>query len=103
MAFYGHFTLRGITWKETLTLTVPTDRKGVGTVKGTMAFYRKQYGMNSGIPFIKIANRVEVTVDLAGKRISGSLAEGSLTLRESRYPRSPCGTHLMYDFPLIET
>ena len=27
-----------------------------------MAFDRKDYGMNSGIPFIKIADRVEVTV-----------------------------------------
>jgi hypothetical protein len=27
--------------------------------------------MNSGIPFIKIADRVEVTVDLKGKRLSG--------------------------------
>jgi hypothetical protein len=36
-----------------------------------MAFDRKQYGMNSGIPFIKIADRVEVTLDLKGKRVSG--------------------------------
>jgi hypothetical protein len=36
-----------------------------------MAFDRKQYGMNSGIPFIKVANRVEVTIDLKGKRVSG--------------------------------
>jgi hypothetical protein len=36
-----------------------------------MAFDRKEYGMNSGIPFIKIADRVEVTVDLTGKRVSG--------------------------------
>jgi hypothetical protein len=36
-----------------------------------MAFDRKQYGMNSGIPFIRIADRVEVTVSLKGKRISG--------------------------------
>ena len=27
--------------------------------------------MNSGIPFIKIADRVEVIVDLTGKRVSG--------------------------------
>ena len=27
--------------------------------------------VNSGIPFIKIADRVEVTVDLKGKRVSG--------------------------------
>jgi len=36
-----------------------------------MAFDRKQYGMNSGIPFIKIADRVEVKVNLKGKRVSG--------------------------------
>jgi hypothetical protein len=36
-------------------------------ITGTMAFDRKQYGMNSGIPFIKIANRV----DLKGQRING--------------------------------
>ena len=32
-----------------------------------MAFDRKQYGMTSGIPFIKIADRVEVTVSLKGE------------------------------------
>jgi hypothetical protein len=31
-----------------------------------MASDRKEFGMNSGIPFIKIADRVEVTVDLNG-------------------------------------
>jgi hypothetical protein len=36
-----------------------------------MAFDRKQYGMNSGIPFIKIADRVEVDIDLKVKRVSG--------------------------------
>jgi hypothetical protein len=36
-----------------------------------MAFDRKDYGMNSGIPFIKIADRVEVTVALKVKRVSG--------------------------------
>jgi len=44
---------------------------GVGEIKGIMAFDRKDYGMNKGIPFIKIADRVEVTVDLKGKRVSG--------------------------------
>ena len=43
----------------------------VGEVTGAMAFDRKQYGMNSGIPFIKIADRVEVTVDLKLKRTGG--------------------------------
>ncbi len=41
-----------------------------------MAFDRKQFGMNSGIPFIKIADRVEVTVDLKGKRTSGPALTG---------------------------
>jgi hypothetical protein len=36
-----------------------------------MAFDRKDYGMNSGIPFIRIADRVEVTVALKAKRVSG--------------------------------
>jgi hypothetical protein len=36
-----------------------------------MAFDRKEYGMTSGIPFIKIANRVEVSVNLTAKRVSG--------------------------------
>jgi hypothetical protein len=36
-----------------------------------MAFDRKEFGMNSGIPFIKIADRVEVTVDIFAERTSG--------------------------------
>ena len=71
VAFKGDFTIRGVTKQESVTFTVPHERTGVGTIKGTMAFDRKQYGMNSGIPFIKIADRVEVTVDLSGKRVSG--------------------------------
>jgi polyisoprenoid-binding protein YceI len=67
----GDFTIRGVTRPEKLTLTVSGAGTGSGTIKGTMAFDRKEYGMNSGIPFIKIANRVEVTVDLNAKRVSG--------------------------------
>jgi polyisoprenoid-binding protein YceI len=67
----GDFTIRGVTKTESLTLTVSGAGTGSGTIKGTMAFDRKDYGMNSGIPFIKIADRVEVTVDLKAKRVSG--------------------------------
>jgi polyisoprenoid-binding protein YceI len=67
----GTFTIRGVSKPETLTFTVSGKGTGSGEIKGTMAFDRKQYGMNSGIPFIKIADRVEVTVDLKGKRVSG--------------------------------
>jgi polyisoprenoid-binding protein YceI len=67
----GNFTIRGVTKPEKLTLVVTGAGTGKGTIKGTMAFDRKAYGMNSGIPFIKIANRVEVTVDLLAVRTSG--------------------------------
>jgi len=36
-----------------------------------MAFDRKDYGMNKGIPLVKIADRVAVDVDLTAKRVSG--------------------------------
>ncbi len=67
----GDFTIRGVTKPEKLVLTASGIGTGVGGVKGIMAFDRKDYGMNSGIPFIKIADRVEVDVDLNGKRVSG--------------------------------
>jgi len=67
----GTFTIRGVSKPETLTLTVSGKGTGSGAIKGTMAFDRKDYGMNKSIPFIKIADRVEVTVDLKGKRVSG--------------------------------
>ncbi len=67
----GNFTIRGVTRPEQLTLTVSGQGTGTGQISGTLYFDRKDYGMNSGIPFIRIANRVEVNVDLKGKRVSG--------------------------------
>lgn len=67
----GTFTIRGVSKPETLTLTVSGVGTGSGDIKGTMAFDRKEFGMNSGIPFIKIADRVEVNVDISAKRVSG--------------------------------
>ena len=67
----GTFTIRGVSKPETLTFTVTGKGTGSGEIKGTMAFDRKDYGMNKGIPFVKIADRVEVTVNLEGKRTSG--------------------------------
>jgi len=72
VAIDGDFTIRGVTKKERLTFALDPNRGTSGTVSGTMAFDRKQYGMNSGIPFIKIADRVEVTVNLKLHRTSGS-------------------------------
>ena len=67
----GKFTIRGVTKDEKLALKVSGVGTGSGIISGTMAFDRKEYGMNSGIPFIKIADRVEVTVALKGERTSG--------------------------------
>jgi polyisoprenoid-binding protein YceI len=67
----GDFTIRGVTKPEKLTLTVSGVGTGSGTINGTMAFDRKDYGMNKGIPFVTIANRVEVNVSLKAKRVSG--------------------------------
>jgi polyisoprenoid-binding protein YceI len=67
----GKFTIRGVTKDETLTMTGKGKGTGHAEVTGTMAFDRKEYGMNSGIPFIKIADRVEVIVFLIVDRVSG--------------------------------
>jgi polyisoprenoid-binding protein YceI len=67
----GDFTIRGATRPEVLTLNVSGKGTGSGVISGTMAFDRKNYGMTSGIPFITIANHVEVTVSLKGKRVAG--------------------------------
>ncbi len=67
----GTFTIRGVTKPDTLELTVQREGNGTGEIKGTMAFDRKDYGMDSSIPFIKIADRVQVTVALQAKRVSG--------------------------------
>jgi polyisoprenoid-binding protein YceI len=69
--FEGDFTIRGVKKNEKLTFTITGKGTGSGAITGTMAFDRKEFGMNSGIPFIKIADRVEVSVDLKGKRVSG--------------------------------
>jgi polyisoprenoid-binding protein YceI len=67
----GIFTIRGVSKTETLKLAITGKGTGQGTIQGTMAFDRKDYGMNSGIPFIKIADRVEVDIDLQVKQVGG--------------------------------
>src|SRR5271163_151705 len=42
----GTFTIRGVSKAETLSLTVTGKGTGEGSVKGTMAFDRKEFGMN---------------------------------------------------------
>jgi polyisoprenoid-binding protein YceI len=67
----GDFTIRGVTKPDTLMLTVDSEGKGIGEIKGTMAFDRKDYGVDGSIPFIRIADRVEVTIAFLAKRVSG--------------------------------
>jgi polyisoprenoid-binding protein YceI len=67
----GDFTIRGVSNPERLTMTISNRGTGSGEIKGTMKFDRKDYGMNKGIPFIKIADHVEVKFHLKEKEVSG--------------------------------
>lgn len=67
----GDFTLRGVTKVQTLTLTITGKGTGSGRIIGTMAFNRRDYGMTKRIPFVKIADRVEVSVNLKAMQVSG--------------------------------
>src|SRR6476620_1431928 len=49
----GDLTIRGVSKPDVLQLTLQGKGTGAGNVKGTMAFDRKEFGMTSGIPFIK--------------------------------------------------
>jgi polyisoprenoid-binding protein YceI len=68
---HGTFSIRGISKPETLTFLAEREEKGAGEIKGAMVFDRKQFGMDSGIPFLRIADRVEVTIDFKAIRIDG--------------------------------
>jgi hypothetical protein len=61
----------GASYAQVPTYEVTPTESSTGSLDGTMAFDRKEYGMTSGIPFIKIANRVEVNVRLKWRRVSG--------------------------------
>jgi len=67
----GVFTIRGVSNPEKLTLTVPGKGANSAEIKGAMVFNRKDYGMNKGIPFISIADHVDVTFHLKARRIAG--------------------------------
>jgi polyisoprenoid-binding protein YceI len=67
----GTFTIRGVSKPETLHLTVSGQGTGSGAITGTMAFDRKDFGMTHGIPFLHVADRVEVRINLKATRVSG--------------------------------
>ena len=67
----GTFTIRGVSKPETLHLTISGKGTGSSEITGTMAFDRKDFGMTHGIPFLHIADRVEVRIDFKATRVSG--------------------------------
>lgn len=67
----GEFTIRGASKPQTLKLTISGKGTGSGTITGVMTFNRKDYGMNKGIPFVKIGDHVDVTINLKVKQVSG--------------------------------
>jgi polyisoprenoid-binding protein YceI len=67
----GDFTIRGVTNPEKLTLTISGKGTGSGEIHGAMVFDRKNYGMNKGIPFIKIADHVDVNFHLRWRHVGG--------------------------------
>ena len=69
----GDFTIRGASNREKLTLIVSHKEGHLGEIEGKLTFNRKNYGMNSGsgIPFVKIGNHVDVTLNLKVKHVRG--------------------------------
>ena len=67
----GDFTIRGASNPEKLKLILSGKGSGSAEIKGKMIFNRKDYGMDKGIPFVKIGDHVEVDIHLRGKHVSG--------------------------------
>lgn len=67
----GNLTIRGVSNPEKLTLIVFHKESHLGDIEEKMIFDRKKYGMNKGIPFISIADHVEINVRLKTKHLRG--------------------------------
>jgi polyisoprenoid-binding protein YceI len=67
----GVFVIRSVSKPQTLLLTTTGRGGSSGEIKGTMTFNRKDYGMSGGIPFVRISDHVDFTVDLRAARVSG--------------------------------
>jgi polyisoprenoid-binding protein YceI len=68
----GTFTIRGLSKEEKLTFTADREGEGTGEIEGTLWFDRRDFDLGGSIPFVKIADRVELTVDFKANRVSGS-------------------------------
>ncbi|HKF47712.1 MAG TPA: YceI family protein [Terracidiphilus sp.] len=68
----GTLTFRGITKGQSLTLTFDREGDGRSEVDGMLYFDpRTDVVRNPRAPFVIIADRVEITVDIKGRRVSG--------------------------------
>lgn len=67
----GTFTVRGISKEESLTFTAEREGEGTGEIEGTLWFEREDFGLGGSIPFVKIADRVELTIKFKATRTSG--------------------------------
>lgn len=67
----GNFSIRGVSRQEKLKLTIPAKQNGEDEIQGVLVFDRKEYGMNKGIPFVKIEDHVEVRINLRMQQLSG--------------------------------
>jgi polyisoprenoid-binding protein YceI len=69
-AVTGNLTIRGVSRPETVVLKTTRHGSG-GQINGTMTFNRRDFGMNGGVPLVKIADSVDVIVNLKARRVSG--------------------------------
>jgi polyisoprenoid-binding protein YceI len=67
----GTFTVRGISKAKSLTFTAEREGEGTGEIEGTLWFDRRDFGLGGSIPFVKIADRVELTIQFKATRVSG--------------------------------
>lgn len=67
----GTATIRGISKTETLTFIADREGEGRGEIAGSLWFDRRDFDLGGSIPFVKIADEVELTIDFKAKRISG--------------------------------
>ena len=66
----GNLTIRGVSKPQSIILK--TTRNGAsGDIRGTMTFDRRDFGMNGSVPLVRIADSVDVIVNLKVKRVSG--------------------------------
>jgi len=70
----GTFTLRGNSKAESLTFNINRDAEGsTGNIKGILTINRRDYGLDGGVKFVTIADRVDVMIDFKAKRVGPPL------------------------------